>query len=152
MDEWVPCGLGVCAAEDGHAGTCAEASGWDEKPIRVQLSRRKGWRKPPNTVVVARPSKWGNPWRVTREQCTTHDDLCWVVRRDGLGDHFSTQERAHEYAVEVFREQLMHGLLPALEAHLPELAGKNLACWCARLPCHADVLLELANGPGATHP
>ena len=27
-----------------------------------------------------------------------------------------------------------------------ELAGKNLACWC-RIgnPCHADVLLELAN-------
>jgi hypothetical protein len=27
-----------------------------------------------------------------------------------------------------------------------ELAGKNLACWCALdQPCHADVLLELAN-------
>ncbi|HEX5183627.1 MAG TPA: DUF4326 domain-containing protein [Allosphingosinicella sp.] len=31
---------------------------------------------------------------------------------------------------------------------MPELRGKNLACWC-RLdaPCHADVLLELANRP-----
>lgn len=121
-------------------------------PERVQLSRRKGWRKPPNTVVVARPSKWGNPWRVSHEQCAYSDEgmLCWIVRIDGLGDHFSTQERAHEYAVEVFREQLMHGLLPALEAHLPELAGKNLACWCAPgLPCHADVLLELANAEPA---
>jgi hypothetical protein len=28
-----------------------------------------------------------------------------------------------------------------------ELAGKNLACWCPPdgQPCHADVLLELAN-------
>lgn len=27
-----------------------------------------------------------------------------------------------------------------------ELAGKNLACWCPLdQPCHADVLLELAN-------
>jgi len=27
-----------------------------------------------------------------------------------------------------------------------ELRGKNLACWCALdQPCHADVLLELAN-------
>jgi len=26
------------------------------------------------------------------------------------------------------------------------LRGKNLACWCALdQPCHADVLLELAN-------
>lgn len=28
MAEFVPCGLGVCAAEDGHEGTCEEASGW----------------------------------------------------------------------------------------------------------------------------
>ena len=29
---------------------------------------------------------------------------------------------------------------------LAELRGKNLACWCALdQPCHADVLLELAN-------
>jgi len=31
---------------------------------------------------------------------------------------------------------------------LPSLRGKNLACWCPLdQPCHADVLLELANGP-----
>ena len=30
MFDWTPCGLGVCAAESGHDGTCAEASGWDE--------------------------------------------------------------------------------------------------------------------------
>lgn len=27
--DWRPCGRGVCAAEDGHEGTCDEASGWD---------------------------------------------------------------------------------------------------------------------------
>lgn len=26
-----------------------------------------------------------------------------------------------------------------------ELRGKVLACWCAPRPCHADVLLEVAN-------
>lgn len=26
-----------------------------------------------------------------------------------------------------------------------ELRGKNLACWCKASPCHADVLLEIAN-------
>jgi hypothetical protein len=31
---------------------------------------------------------------------------------------------------------------------LPSLRGKNLACWCPLdQPCHADVLLELANAP-----
>jgi hypothetical protein len=30
---------------------------------------------------------------------------------------------------------------------LGELRGKNLACWCPLdQPCHADVLLEIANG------
>ncbi|MGE2733815.1 DUF4326 domain-containing protein [Mycolicibacterium vaccae] len=29
-----------------------------------------------------------------------------------------------------------------------ELAGRDLACWCPLDdPCHADVLLDLANGP-----
>jgi hypothetical protein len=35
---------------------------------------------------------------------------------------------------------------PKLLAALPELRGRDLVCWCAPLPCHGDVLLELANG------
>jgi hypothetical protein len=38
---------------------------------------------------------------------------------------------------------------PELIAALPELRGRDLACWCATepepTPCHGDVLLELAN-------
>ena len=34
---------------------------------------------------------------------------------------------------------------PELMATLPELQGKDLACWCAPEPCHAEVLGELAN-------
>ena len=30
-----------------------------------------------------------------------------------------------------------------LLAALPELQGKVLGCWCAPLPCHGDVLVEL---------
>lgn len=33
-----------------------------------------------------------------------------------------------------------------LEAALSLLRGKDLACWCKEgAPCHADILLELAN-------
>ena len=32
-----------------------------------------------------------------------------------------------------------------LLAALPELRGKDLACWCAPDACHGDVLLKLAN-------
>jgi hypothetical protein len=38
---------------------------------------------------------------------------------------------------------------PELLAALPELCGHDLICWCAPRPCHADVLLELANKTGA---
>jgi len=30
-------------------------------------------------------------------------------------------------------------------ARISELRGKDLVCWCAPKPCHADILLELAN-------
>ena len=30
------CTRGPCAAEDGHAGTCAEASGWADEPDPLQ--------------------------------------------------------------------------------------------------------------------
>lgn len=79
---------------------------------------------PPNTVYVGRPGKWGNPHRVT-----TMINAANAVRlyREYLGANQAGSER--------FR-------LP-----LAELRGKNLACFC-RLdqPCHADVLLEVANG------
>jgi len=29
--------------------------------------------------------------------------------------------------------------------NLDELRGRDVVCWCAPLPCHADILLELAN-------
>ena len=28
---------------------------------------------------------------------------------------------------------------------LAPLRGKDLVCWCSPLPCHADVLLRMAN-------
>lgn len=89
-----------------------------EKPRRVQLRRTKGWKMPENTVNVARPSKWGNPYRIGT-----------VL----IGDA--------EAAVMAFKANL-----PLSDEWLRPLRGKNLACWC-RLdqPCHADVLLDLAN-------
>lgn len=95
-------------------------------PRRVQLSRRKGWRKPENTVVVARPTKWGNP--------------------------FSIAEYGRDHAIAAFRELMTdpmaraHVGYPEPEEVVAEMAGRNLACWCPLdQPCHADVLLALAN-------
>ena len=97
-----------------------------ETPQRIQLSRAKGWRMPENTVVVARPTMWGNPFRASNY---------------GRGVH------AKSIAVTLF-----HGFIELpenfrlLAAVKRDLRGKNLACWCKPgEPCHADVLLELAN-------
>lgn len=70
-----------------------------------------------NQVYVGRPSKWGNPF---------------VVDRDGT----------REQVIELYEKFL---LTSALWHHLDELRGKDLVCWCAPLPCHADVLLKYAN-------
>lgn len=116
-----------------------------EAPRRIQLSRAKGWRMPPNTVKVDRTTKWGNPhdWRAWREQ--------WPFPRTVSGE-VSRDDWCRQLAVMAFEEDLRDGTL-VLPIH--GLRGKNLACWCALhrngeyVPCHADVLLELANPSSA---
>jgi hypothetical protein len=95
-------------------------------PERIQRERTSGWRMPPNAVYVGRPTRWGNPFKVS--------DVT------SLNQNWKQAE-----AVERFREWLssQDGLQAAVRK---ELAGKDLACWCRLdLPCHADVLLEVAN-------
>jgi hypothetical protein len=51
------------------------------------------------------------------------------------------------YLVHLYRDYLWRVEQEWLvEAIRRELKGKNLACWCPAGPCHADVLLEIANG------
>ena len=113
------------------------------RPQRIQLRRTKGWRLPPGALVVARPTKWGNPWKVVELMSGG-----WTVRRDGrnLSGPLSEQE-ARALTVGLYEEALLAGELQCSEDFVRELlGGHDLACWC-RLdqPCHADVLLRLAN-------
>lgn len=95
------------------------------KPRRIQRKRVKGWKMPPNTVYVGRGSVWGNPHRAPTS--------------DAVG---------RAYAVVQFR-QYCPKQSDLASAARRILRGKNLACWCAiNQPCHADVLLEIANGDG----
>lgn len=85
---------------------------------RVLNKRANG--RPVGAVYVGRPSKWGNPFRLASEA-----DRAAVVAK--------------------YRAWLL--AQPALVAEVKrELAGKDLVCWCAPRACHADVLLEVANG------
>lgn len=102
-------------------------------PVRVQLRRTKGWRMPKNTVKVSRPSIFGNPCKVGMFKGYTAADAVRDYRRYLERD---LQVRSFENAF---------GPPPSL-ARIRELRGKNLACFCPlSTPCHADVLLEIAN-------
>lgn len=107
-------------------------------PVRVQLSRAKGWRMPENTVSVARPGPLGNPFIVGKDG--TRED-CVRLYRLMLGGYICLT-----CSPEIAEQQ---AAIDAVIERLPELRGKNLACWCRNdgKPCHADVLLELANAP-----
>lgn len=106
-------------------------------PVRVQRRRTKGWRTPENTVYVGRPGKWGNPYAVGDESAWMGE---WPVY--GIEEPLTRAD-----ASQLFHLALTGGHLDITEADVrSELAGKNLACWCPMdQPCHADVLLELAN-------
>ena len=107
------------------------------KPQRIQLRRAKDWRMPPNTMSVARPTQWGNPWRVGRD-----GDAAYCVeqyRRCLTGKPVQAWPDDEDDTIRAIN-MLSGDVVPVFLHH------KNLACWCKPgEPCHADVLLELAN-------
>lgn len=114
-------------------------------PKRIQRKRTKGWKMPRNTVSVTRRGRFGNPF-------------VWQPLVERLG-----KDAAIEASVLAFQTMIEDRIIAP--RHLPEidayyrgepvpsimeiarnLRGKNLACWCPLdQPCHADVLLRLAN-------
>jgi GH24 family phage-related lysozyme (muramidase) len=114
-------------------------------PQRVQRKRTKCWRMPENTVYVGRGSKWGNPYRVVAQFKNGPFD---VYHEDWFLGQSTGREDAQRIAVNKYleaRENYRHNI-PDDATIQAELKGKNLACWCSGVtPCHADVLLRLAN-------
>jgi hypothetical protein len=77
---------------------------------------------PEGAIYVGRPSKWGNP--------------------------FNAAELGAVVAVALFAAETARRWQHTARGReeLRTLRGKDLACWCSLgHPCHADVLLELAN-------
>jgi Domain of unknown function (DUF4326) len=103
------------------------------KPVRLQLSRKKGFNLQAHSRAVnglsaincARPTRDGNPY---------------IVGRDGIKDA--------EEAVRLHREMIEGKCAQDPQAATVmwnRLRGKNLACWCRpNHPCHVDTLLDLA--------
>lgn len=108
---------------------------------------------PEGAVYVGRPTKWGNPWRIVLvyDYNFPFGDAADVIHAEtgNTVGRFDRVERALRtgaayWAVQAYRGDLTEELIAAARR---ELAGRDLACWC-RLDqrCHADVLLEIANG------
>lgn len=106
-------------------------------PQRIQRRRTKGWQMPEGAVYVGRPSRWGNRFK------------------PGMFNVVLDREMTVRDTVERFRANLAAQLeaaennpllWAATKSSLDELRGKDLVCWCPLAePCHADVLLEIAN-------
>lgn len=109
-------------------------------PKRIQRKRTKGWRLPENTMIVSRPTQWGNPYHISMIQSRSKAVMAYRDYMDKI-----RIEQPEQY-----------------RAMLEPLRGKDLACWCALCekhkngksmsehcrncaPCHADILLQLAN-------
>lgn len=127
-------------------------------PRRIQRRRVRGWRMPDGAVYVGRPTRWGNPYSVGgfvvihadhgTEAGLTHDlegTLGITVDQavDGFRDLMALRLATPPYDNDW--EDEYHGRWTRL---VESLRGRDLACWCPLdSPCHADVLLELANLP-----
>ncbi|MDI9885947.1 DUF4326 domain-containing protein [Streptomyces sp. HNM0645] len=119
-------------------------------PERIQRKRTAGW-SANGAKYVGRGSRWGNPFTVA----------------DCLEAGFAeTKVEAREVVADQFRwwinGELDGGPGPEgtswsrerrdwIRGNASELRGRDLMCWCPTDgPCHADVLLKLANSSAVT--
>lgn len=119
-------------------------------PERIERRRTAGWRMPKNAVYVGRPSRWGNPFVIGQEiPKDAFPNVAPFQRRQvrTLADLQPTNGvRSAEHATTLYRTWISNHPEVAAAARR-DLAGRDLCCWCGpENPCHADVLLEIANG------
>jgi len=117
------------------------------RPIgrRLQRRRTRGWRMPPGAVYVGRPTLWGNIFVPGRENPFIPGRL--------------VEDERHAWRLYQAHARVNAALVAAAQQ---ELGGCDLVCWCGLcprhadglllgvscpdcVPCHADVLLALAN-------
>ena len=87
---------------------------------RVRNPQRLVARRDPNYRAVHRPTRWGNPFSLTR---------------------YSRAESLKRY------EQWLDERLAEDPAFLEPLRGYNLGCFCSKdVTCHADIILRRLYG------
>lgn len=124
-------------------------------PKRIQRQRAKGWRMPEGAVYVGRPTRWGNPFCFVlapygREKRLVHLPSGRPIKMLRICDVVTSDpEKRRENcatAFEMWIEGRSEDARAMREAAQVALRGLDLACWCPLdSPCHADVLLRIAN-------
>lgn len=109
-------------------------------PVRLQLSRKKGF----DLQALSMATNGLPAVNVTRLRGSAGMWGNWPAKRIGKPEG--------KAAVQAFRTWIETEASYAWRGRAAiDLRNKNLACWCApSAPCHADVLLEIANSPTAT--
>ena len=109
-----------------------------KQPQQIHRQRVQGTKIPPHTKVVSSLTRWANPWAIRR------DEQGWYIQdvRRGAIVRAGSESDARELALMYFEDWVT----PQASLVRQQLSGWNLACWCRPpLPCHVDVLLEIAN-------
>lgn len=110
---------------------------------RIQRSRAKGWQMPEGAIYVGRPTIWGNPFVhpdpaeavAAYRQLATKGSCNFSMSPDGL-----------QFAANAHPNTLHWAYSEFVSLNIHRLRGRDLCCWCPLdQPCHADVLLEIAN-------
>ncbi|MFE6868349.1 DUF4326 domain-containing protein [Kitasatospora sp. NPDC057692] len=146
-------------------------------PVRLHRPAVRGWRTPEGALYVGPSSRWATPWRWRTRTALARvpalDGSAWELETrissadrshpyhhaDGRITHHEIRYMTRQETVDLYRQALV---APTANVSLrswcsprltladarTELAGLDLVCRCAiGQPCHADVLLELANQP-----
>ncbi len=118
------------------------------KPVRLQRSRAKGAHLvSPNGLEIVyvgrgRGCKWGNPFESANPADAVFMFEQWLLSWQPL---IQMKMPSGCYCVSIVGDMSQYHRAAMLTS-LSELRGKNLSCWCKPSePCHADVLLRIAN-------
>jgi hypothetical protein len=128
------------------------------QPKRIQRKRTQGFNlqaastNPNGVVYVGRPGKYGNPYGDVKH---LSPELClkfYENTAQGIweGPLIPEDSPVRDYLTKQLYDRHTRWRRRIdghpLEAIRRDLSGKDLACWCPlSSPCHADILLRLAN-------
>lgn len=143
-------------------------------PKRIQRQRTKGWRMPAGAVCCTRPGVLGNPFTMADAieagfVSRPDEPLASLFLVDCFREWFTAPPEPYRCDRDWWQGPTADARRAAIIQRLPDLRGRDLACWCRLCdrhldgkplgvecsdcqPCHADVLLELANAPELVAP